>query len=104
MPERTNSHSGKSGKVLDFQKSWRPNIKDRTERHYSDIDADKLRLAIDACTRAGGAIMFGVTSDQGAFSVVILSGDQKVKEYPASNTEMTALLDWVAEFFADLLM
>lgn len=67
--------------------------------HYSDADAKQVLLAIDAVTRAGGALMFGITSDGGAFSVVVLSSDGKAKEYPHTADELRDTLQAIVEYY-----
>ena len=80
----------------------RTNLRPVLEIHWGDIDATAIRLAIDAVTRAGGAIMVGRTSDGGALSVCILDGDTKIKEYPHTVDEATALLRAIAEEYVDI--
>jgi len=80
----------------------RSNLRPVMEIHWSDIDAVALRLAIDAVTRAGGAIMVGRTSDGGALSVCILDGDTKIKEYPHTVEEAVALLGAIAAEYVDI--
>jgi hypothetical protein len=67
--------------------------------NYSEIDAGELKLALDAVTRAGGAIMFGLTSDGGAFSVMVLSSEGKAKEYPHTKEEFSALMGSITEYY-----
>jgi len=80
---------------------WRKNQAFGTECHWSDVDATILRGAIDAVSKAGGALMFGVTSDGGAFSLCILQGDQKVKEYPHSPASCEETLTGMTQWYAD---
>jgi len=80
----------------------RSNLRPVLEIHWSDIDPGLIRLAIDACTRAGCALMVGRTSDGGALSLCILDGDTKIKEYPHTADEAAALLRAIAEEYVDL--
>jgi hypothetical protein len=41
--------------------------------------------------------MFGQTRDGGAYSVMVLYGDEKVKEYPRDQTDFDNLLVWLTE-------
>lgn len=82
-----------------FGMSWRKNVEPLFPCYYSEIDATKLRLAIDAVTRAGGAIMLSTTSDGGAFSVCVLIGSDKAKEYPHGTQEMEAVLEAITDEF-----
>lgn len=67
--------------------------------HYSEVDADHVRMALDAVTRAGGAIMFGLTSDGGAFSVMVLSSEGKAKEYPHTAEEFSELMRSITDYY-----
>lgn len=93
---------GKKSETKPFSLVRRSNLRPVVEIHWSDISADILRLAIDAVTRAGGAIMVGRTSDGGALSVCILDGDTKIKEYPHDVPDAEALLRAIAEEYVGL--
>lgn len=77
-----------NGKVLTFRKNIGPAV----ECYWSDADATALRLAVDAVSRAGGAIMFGLTQDGGAYSIMVLLGQDKAKLYPHGPTELAETL------------
>lgn len=79
--------------------AFRSNVGPAIPCYYSDADATKLRLAIDAVTRSGGAIMFGVTQDGGAYSILVLSGNDKAKEYPHTAQELMDTLAAITEHF-----
>lgn len=79
--------------------SWRKNDGPALECHWSDVDAKALALAIDAVTRGGGAIMFGLTQDGGAYSICVLSGTDKAKEYPHGAVECTQTLTDITDYF-----
>lgn len=82
--EQVRKQNGKAGpKPL----VWQKNLRSAVECYYSDIDPATLRRAIDAVTRGGGAIMLGITSDGGAYSVCVLHDDQKLKDYPHGKEE-----------------
>jgi hypothetical protein len=72
-----------------------------SECYYSMADAALVLQAIDAVTRSGGALMFGITSDGGAFSFLILDGDDKVREYPHGLDELTQLLRTTVVTYSD---
>jgi len=60
--------------------------------------ADMVRLV----TKYGAAVMFGVTSDQGAFSICVLDNDNKIKEYPHDGDAVEAVHRWLRdEYFGD---
>jgi len=69
--------------------------------YWSDVDPTAVRHCIDAVTRAGGAIMLGLTSDGGAFSICVLHGEDKIKEYPHGVSECLDLLQALAEYFTE---
>lgn len=80
---------------------WRKNTPDSGQCDWSTIDPTILRGTIDAVTKAGGAVMFGVTADGGAFSLCILQGDQKIKEYPHGTSECEETLQNITSWFVD---
>ena len=60
--------------------------------------ADLVRIV----TSNGAAIMFGVTSDGGAFSLCVLDNTNKIKEYPRDDTELLSILTWLQqEYFGE---
>lgn len=48
--------------------------------------------------------MFGVTTDGGAYSICVLHGSQKVKEYPHTTEECEAVLANLTDWFANFLL
>jgi len=82
---------------------WKKNTPLALICHWSDIEPTDIRGCVDAVTRAGGAVMLGLTSDGGAFSVCVLHGDDKIKEYPHGISECTDLLKALTQYFADLV-
>lgn len=92
MSTRTSPEKGAKNASPKSSNLWKKNIQSPVPRYYSDIDAIAIRGAIDAVTRNGGAIMFGVTSDGGAYSFMVLLGNEKIKEYPHSVEEAEELL------------
>lgn len=75
-----------------FKMVRRTNLRPVIEIHWSDIDPQHIRGAVDAITRAGAAVLLGRTSDGGALSICILDGDSKIKEYPHTTEETEQLL------------
>jgi putative hemolysin len=96
-------HEPSKGKVSNAPASkvlmWKKNLQSVVPRYWSDVDDTAIRFAIDACTRAGGAIMFGVTTDGGAYSICVLHGQDKLKEYPHDAAECADLLRAIGESF-----
>jgi len=86
---------------VEISRLWKSNTPIALVCNWSDIDATAIRACIDAVTRAGGAVMLGLTSDGGAFSVCILHDQDKIKEYPHGKTECTAMLQALTEYFVD---
>jgi hypothetical protein len=80
---------------------WRANKKSTIRLSYGELDSAILQRAIRAVTTSGGAIMFGLTSDGGAFSVCVLYKEEKLKDYPNSPEGMEQLLGDLADQFED---
>lgn len=97
MKEPTKLNGNAKSKILRFQ----ANRPVQGEYYYSDLDAAIVLAAVDAVTRAGGAIMFGRTQDGGAFSMVVLMDTQKAKEYPHGVDEAHDTLKVMAATFID---
>jgi|SRR5690348_308771 len=81
--------------------AWRENRKLRSRVDYGDIDSATLQRCLRQVTANGGAIMFGITADGGAFSVVVLHKDEKLKEYPNSAEAMEGFLQDLGDSFQD---
>lgn len=72
----------------------RPNI-----GTWSEVDAEVIRDLVYAVTSVGGALLFGMTADQGAMSVLVMHKDAKHRLYEADADTMTQLLgQWVNAF------
>jgi hypothetical protein len=97
----TRTGNGK-GKVVSLRKQ--PNLRPVLPIYWSDADSGALRLAVDAVTRYGAAILCGRTQDGGALSICILDQDSKIKEYPHSVDELAAVLRAIAEEYTDALL
>jgi hypothetical protein len=82
---------------------WRKNASGTDVCHWSDVDSAVIRGAVDAVARAGGAIMFGVTSDGGCFSVCLLHNAEKIKEYPHNAEEVSDLLEEIIRHYSNAL-
>lgn len=59
---------------------------------WEDAEAESLWRTIVAVTDAGDAVTLGRTRDGGAVSLVILSGDDRIREYAHGAEEIEALL------------
>lgn len=80
---------------------WRKNASGTNVCHWSDIDSSIIRGAVDSVARSGGAIMFGVTSDGGCYSVCLLHNQDKIKEYPHDAEEASDLLEAITRHYTD---
>lgn len=80
--------------------TFRRNAGTHAAAELRQVDPTKLHNAIGACVHAGAAIMFGRTQDGGAFSVVILDGADKVKEYPNTVAAFNELMDDIGNHYS----
>jgi len=78
---------------------WRKNLSPVVEVRWRDVSEDVLATCVDKVTQNGAALILGLTSDGGAYSVCVLSGQDKVREYPHSVAECEDLLRSIGEFF-----
>ena len=102
MANGNNGNRTATGKRVQSQPVWRLNTRNDSPVFWSDIDPGVMRLCIDAVARSGGAIMLGTTSDGGAYSICVLSGNEKAKDYPHSKEECEATLKQMADWFVAL--
>jgi hypothetical protein len=80
----------------------RPNFRGAGQCDYKTIEDATIADLVRACARNGAAVMFGLTSDKGAYSIVVLSDNDKIKEYPNDKEGFERLASWVAEvYFGD---
>jgi hypothetical protein len=96
QPTKPTAKTG-AGRLVKF----RSNQKVSAEYYFADIDATLLRDVIDAVTRHEAAIMFSRTSDGGAYSVLVLDGQDKAREYPHGPEELTDVLRALLETYSD---
>jgi hypothetical protein len=75
----------------------RGNLRALVARRWADIDAGTVHDLVKLVTEHGAAIMFGVTSDQGAYSVLVLDNNNKIKEYPHDEVDVENLLSWLRD-------
>lgn len=64
---------------------------------WEDADPDELWRTITAIVNAGDAVTLGRTRDGGALSLVILSGDERVRRYARGAEEVEQLLREIRE-------
>lgn len=79
----------------------RANLRVVNSVSWRDIAPQLIADLVRIVTSNGAAIMFGVTSDNGAFSICVLDNQNKIKEYPRDDTEVLGILTWLQnEYFA----
>lgn len=59
---------------------------------WEDADQEELWRTVTAIVNAGDAVTLGRTRDGGALSLVILSGDERIRRYARGAEELSALL------------
>jgi len=59
---------------------------------WEDADAEELWRTVTAIVAAGDAVTLGRTRDGGALSLVILSGDDRIRRYARGEDEVRELL------------
>jgi hypothetical protein len=80
----------------------RPNLRMVRSVSWADIGDSTIADMVRLVTKYGAAIMFGVTSDQGAYSICVLDNDNKIKEYPHDGDAVEAVQRWLRdEYFGD---
>ena len=89
----------KNGKQVESTNLWKKNLRIVKRVDWGDVDNATIARAIRACSKAGAALMFSTTTDGGAFSVLVLYQNDKIKEYPNSAEQAEQLLDSIAEEF-----
>lgn len=67
---------------------------------WSEVPNQAIRDVVVAITNAGAAIMFGRTSDKGAFSITVLDGDERIREWPHTAEECESTIRWLLDMFA----
>lgn len=67
---------------------------------WGDLEPALIGRLVTTICNAGGAVICGGTSDGGALSVTILDGDERLRDWPSTVEEFTALVDWVEDTFA----
>lgn len=92
-----NGRKGKAGTP-----AVRNNLRVVRSVSWSDIPASTISELVGLVTKYGAAIMFGCTSDGGAYSLCILDNQNKVKEYPRDEQDVHNILTWLRdEYFGD---
>lgn len=101
----TQSRQNKRGNGRGVERAlvWQGNTPPDAPVSWAEVDAATLVYAICSATAAGAALMFSCTSDNGAFVLMVLDQDDKVKQYPHTVPDVEALLTSIAEFYQERL-
>jgi len=75
----------------------RRNLRVVSSVSYDDLSDSTIADMVRLVAKYGAAIMFGITSDQGAYSICVLDNDNKVKEYPHSADDFEAVHSWLRD-------
>ena len=87
-----------NGKVTGRQApAIRSNLRVVRPVSWSDIADDTIADIVRLVAGYGAAVMFGVTSDQGAYSILVLDNQNKIKEYPHDTDEVHNLYTWLRD-------
>src|SRR5690348_1292155 len=98
MKPKTQTQARKS--LEKFEKiSWRDN-EPAVQVDWSQVEAADIMNLLLMVTRSGGALILGLTSDGGAYSVCILLDDSKIREYPHTPAEFKAFSNAVVQELA----
>lgn len=68
---------------------------------WRDIPAVEIGTMVQFITSSGEAVILGCTSDGGAVSITILSGDDRIRQFPASVQAWDVFRDWVTDSYQD---
>lgn len=80
--------------------TWRENGQSEVQCRWQDIDTQLMASAIALITTAGAAVILGITSDGGAYSICVLDGTQKIREYPHGSEACSELLRSLIEHYS----
>lgn len=68
---------------------------------WRDVPATDIGTVIQFITAAGEAVILGCTSDGGALSITVLSGDERIRQFPATLQAWDSFRDWVTDEYQD---
>lgn len=98
-PAREGGPGAGSNKASRGSLKFRPNSSSGQAVSWRGADANKILRTIAAATEAGAAIMLGKTQDGGAFSVIVLDGDSRMKDYSHNIQDLHDVLDQVYDHY-----
>lgn len=73
----------------------RPRLVEQLSWHH--VDADLIKWFMAQCVDDGAAVLFTRTRDGGTLVAQVLSGDNKLKEYMPSYSEVEQVLNWLLD-------
>lgn len=91
-PRPKHNHDNRSARQGPPERMPRP----RSVVSWSDVTAASIAQFVAAVTDAGSACILGRTSDGGALSITVLSGNERFREWPHTADEATEVLDYLA--------
>lgn len=68
---------------------------------YREVDTTKLVQLLEVCTHSGGAVLFGITSDGGAFALTFFAGNDRKKVYAPDVEALEAILEEWSDYYRD---
>lgn len=92
-PTRSRNPQSNSAGVTNTNTFQRANRK-RDFVEWEQLSDAAISGLVRAAAKDGRAVILGITSDGGAFSVTILDGDQRIREWPRSSEEFEDLAEW----------
>lgn len=102
MVSNTGRNKGeKHGSNLSGGFKWRENGQSGLDNVWHEIDSELLHDTVHYVTAKGAALILGVTSDGGAYSVCVLDGDSKIREYPHGKVACEDLLRSIKEYYRE---
>lgn len=72
----------------------------RSSISWNEVDTQLLRDTVCAVCDAGAAILLSRTSDGGAFSITVMDGNERIREYPNSIEDAESVCRWLVNMFA----
>jgi len=75
--------------------------KPTTRIQWLDVDAERLQSAVNIVAENGGCIILSKTSDGGALSCTVITGNDRLREWPASVDAAHEVFDGLKSYFGD---
>jgi hypothetical protein len=91
-PRPKHNHDNRSDRQEPRERMSRP----RSAVSWAEVTAASIAGFVTAITNAGSACILGRTSDGGALSITVLSGNERFREWPHTADEATEVLEYLA--------